>query len=209
MCFPSPSVPQDNSAKIAAQKEAERQAAIKEGQAAIDSAFTQYDQPYYDTIAANYGNYYNPQLATQYENALNALTLQLGQQGILESSEGNRQLALLKQTNDTQAQTIQNNAIAAANAAKQQVADEKATLYAQNNVAADPSAAAAQAAAAAGSVISPPNYSPLGNAFAALLGNGTNALALQAGGIPGTGYYNNSGGANANSNLGPKSTMVG
>ncbi len=192
MCF-SPSVPHDNSAQIAADNEAKREAAIKQGQSSIDSAFAQFNDPYYANISKGYTDYYDPQLSTQYNNALNALTLQLGQQGILESTEGNRQLALLKQQQDTQEQTIGNNAIAAANTAKQQVAQQKNTLYSQNNIAADPSAAATSAAAAAGSVVSPPNYSPLGNAFAGLLGQGTNALALQAGGIPGGGssFYGN------------------
>ncbi len=186
MCF-SPKAPHDNSAQIASDNEAQRESKIKQGQSSIDSAFTQFDDPYYAGISKNYEDYYDPQLDTQYNDALNKLTLNLGQQGILQSSEGNRQLAELKRTQDTQKQTIANNAIAAGNTAKQQVAQQKNQLYAQNNTAADPSAAATAAATAAGSVVSPPVYSPLGNAFAGLLGQGTNALALQAGGTPGVG----------------------
>lgn len=189
MCFGS-SVPQDNSAQVAAQSEATREANVTAGQQNIDSAFSQYDDPYYSGITQNYENYYDPQLSTQYNNALNSLTMQLGQQGILSSTEGDRQLALLKQTNDTEQQTIAQQALDAANTAKQQVAQEKQTLYNQNNTAADPSAAATQAASAAGSVVTPPNLSPLGNAFSGLLGQGTNALALQAGGTPGVNYGN-------------------
>lgn len=211
MCF-SPKVPHDNSAQIASDNEAKREAAIKQGQGSIDSAFTQFDDPYYAGVSKNYENYYDPQLDQQYNDAVNKLTLQLGQQGILQSSEGNRQLSELQRTNDTQKQTIANNALAAGNTAKQQVAQQKQQLYAQNNTAADPSAAATNAAAAAGSVVSPPVYSPLGNAFASLLGQGTNALALQAGGTPGGlggGFYSGTGtGTSSSANTGPVQTKV-
>lgn len=190
MCF-SPKVPKDNSAEIAAQQEATREANIKAGQGNIDQAFTQYNDPYYAGITQNYEDYYDPQINQQYGDAVNKLTYQLGQQGILQSSEGNRQLGLLQQSNDTQKQTIADQAIAAANTAKQQVAQQKNNLYAQNQQAADPSLAASQAAGAAASAVSPITYSPLANVFAGALGQGTNALALQQGNglIGGTGSF--------------------
>lgn len=146
----------------------------------------QFGPDYYNNISQNYENYYDPQLATQYQNALNQLTLQLGQQGILKSSEGNRQLALLKQNNTTQQQTIANNALAQSTAAKQAVGSEENTLLANNETAADPSTAAEQAAAGAQAVQSTPTFSPLGSVFAGLLGQGTNALSIQQGGLAGT-----------------------
>lgn len=181
MCFGGPSVPPDNSAQIAADQEAKRETNINTGKTNIDQAFTQFDDPYYSGITKNYEDYYNPQIDQQYNDALNKLTFQLGQQGILQSSEGNRQLGLLKQSNDTQRQSIADQGIAAATTAKQQVAQQKNNLYAQNQQAADPSLAASQAAGAAASAVSPITYSPLSNVFAGLLGQGTNALALQQG----------------------------
>jgi len=193
------SVPPDNSGQIAADQQAKKDANVKAGKAAIYKIFGdgttdnpgQFGQDYYDKVAKNYEDYYNPQLNTQYQNALNQLTLQLGQQGILSSSEGNRQLALLNQNNNTQKQTIANNALSQSTAAKQAVSNEMNTLLQQNETAADPSEAAISAAQGAQAVQSTPTYSPLGSVFAGLLGQGTNALSIQQGGLAGT---NNGGG---------------
>ena len=181
MCFSPPKPPPDNSGAIAAQQEATREANIKTGQSNIDSAFTQYDDPYYAGITSNYENYYDPQIDVQYKDAVDKLTEQLGQQGILQSSEGNRQLGELAQKEGQTLQSIADQGIAAANTAKQQVASTKQNLYQLNQNAADPSLAASQAATAASSAVSPITFSPIANAFSGLLGQGTNALALQSG----------------------------
>lgn len=178
MCL-SPSIPKDDSADLAAQQEATREANITQGQSNIDSAFSQFNDPYYNNISTNYEDYYNPQLDQQYQDAVNKLTLSLGQQGILQSSEADRQLKELQETDDSQKQAVASNALNAANSAKQQVAQQKNTLYQLNNTAADPSQAASLAATAVSSAVSTPTYSPLANAFAGLVGNGSNALALQ------------------------------
>lgn len=190
MCF-SPSIPKDNSADLAAQSEATREANIKQGQGNIDQAFTQFDDPYYQNISKSYTDYYNPQLDQQYKDALNKLTLNLGQQGILQSSEADRQIKELQQADDAQKQAVASNALNAANSAKQQVAQQKNTLYQLNNTAADPSQAASLAATAASSAVSTPTYSPLANAFAGLVNQGSNAFALQGNSGGGQFYSNN------------------
>lgn len=96
MCL-TPSQPKDNSAQIAEQKEKERQDRIKAGQAAIDDAFGQFNDDYYGNISSGYTSYYNPQVDQQYKDALDKLTLQLGQQGILQSSEGSKQIGKLQE----------------------------------------------------------------------------------------------------------------
>ena len=187
MCF-SPSVPHDNSAQVAADQESKRQANITAGQKAVNDTFDQsFGDPYYAGITNSYDSYYNPQLDTQYQNALNTLTSQLGQQGILQSSEGDRQLALLKQSYDTNKQTVANNGENAAATAKQNVASQRNALLQQAQQAGDPSALGAQAAETASSIASPVQYSPLGAVFSGLLGQGTNALSIQQGGIPASG----------------------
>lgn len=145
-----------------------------------------FGDAYYNDISDSYGKYYNPQLDQQFQNALNSLTYQLGQQGILQSSEGDRQLALLRQSYDTNKQTVASNAKNAAAQAKQNVANQKNALLAQAQQAGDPSALGAQAAETASSIASPVSYSPLGSVFAGLLGQGTNALSIQQGGLPQT-----------------------
>jgi len=147
----------------------------------------QFTPDYYNNIGTNYTNYYDPQLSTQYQNSLNSLTYQLGQQGILQSTEGARQLALLQQQNQTAQQGIASGALSAENSAKQQVANQRSSLTALANTAADPSAVASQVSQSAASAVSPVQYSPLANAFTGLLGQGTNAIAIQSGALPTTG----------------------
>lgn len=179
------SAPKDNSGEVAAEQEAKRQANITAGVSAVNDAFSNsFNDDYYNNISSGYEQYYDPQLDTQYQNALNSLTYQLGQQGILQSTEGDRQLALLKQSYDTQKQTVASNAQNAADTAKQNVASQKNSLLNQAQQAGDPSALAAQAAETASSIASPVNYSPLGSVFAGALGQGTNALSIQQGGQP-------------------------
>lgn len=183
MCL-SPHVPHDNSAELAAQKEAEREARITQGQTNIDQAFHQFDDPYFSNISKGYSDYYNPQLDKQYTDAVSALTAQLGQQGILQSSAGNKRLADLATANTQQHQAVIDRGLGSANTARQQVADSKSNLYRLNTSSADPSLAASQAVQAAGSVISPPNYSPLANVFGGFLGNAYNAGTI-SGYLPG------------------------
>lgn len=187
MCFSSPSIPQDNSAQVASQQEATKEANVTQGANSINSTFdNEFTPDYYNNIEQNYENYYDPQVTQQYNNALNTLTYQLGQQGILQSSEAARQEGLLNQNYGTENQSIANNALSASTQAQQQVATEKNNLLSENETAADPSLAAEQAAAGSLAVQSTPTYSPLGNVFAGLVGQGTNALGIQAGGLPGS-----------------------
>lgn len=187
MCL-SPSVPKDNSGEIAAQQQAQQQATIQKDTQEVNDAFTSSFTPdYYNNITNSYENYYNPQLDQQYQNTLNSLTAQLGQQGILQSTEGQHQLSLLNQAYQTQKQTVASNAANASQAAKQNVAQQQNVLLGQATAAADPTSLATQAANTASSLASPVNYSPLGSVFSGLLGQGTNALSIQQGGLPASG----------------------
>lgn len=191
MCFGG-SAPKDNSGEIAAQQDAQRQANIQADTKSVNDAFDAAFTPdYYNKITNDYETYYNPQLTQQYQNALNSLTYQLGQQGILQSSEGQRQLALLDQNNKTQQQTIANNALNAAASAKQSVANQRNSLLGQANAAADPATLGTEITSAVASQPPAFNQSVLGNVFAGLLGQGTNALSIQQGGAPVTGQAGN------------------
>lgn len=190
------SAPTDNSGAIAAQQQAQNAATIQQDTGEVNDAFTQAFTPdYYNNITSSYENYYNPQLDQQYQTALNALTGQLGQQGILQSTEGQRQISLLNQAYQTQKQTVASNAANAAQQQKQNVAQQQNVLLGQATAAADPTSLATQAANTTSSLASPVNYSPLGSVFSGLLGQGTNALSIQQGGLPsasstGSGSFN-------------------
>lgn len=195
MCFGG-GAPKDNSGAIAQQQEAQNQATIAQDTGEVNDAFsTQFTPDYYNNITQSYEDYYDPQLTQQYQNTLNSLTGQLGQQGILQSTEGQRQLALLNQAYQTQQQTVASNAQNAAQTQKQNVAQQQNTLLGQATAAADPTSLATQAANTASALASPVTFSPLGSVFSGLLGQGTNALSIQQGGVPASSSGGNSSGS--------------
>lgn len=177
------SVPKDNSAEIARQQEAERNARIAEGQGKIDEAFTQFDDPFYQGREKSYADYYYPQLDDQYAETRRKLVLALSRTGNLNSGAGARQLGDLQEKYNTQRTAVADNALAAANEARAKVEAAKSDLYAQNRSAADPSTAATQAIAQSGLLASPTAYSPLGMVFADVINNLATATALNKGGF--------------------------
>lgn len=192
MCFSSPSPPKDNSAELARQREAERQARITQGQQRIDEAFKGFDDPYYEKVSSDYGAFYEPQLTSQYQNAMQKLTTQLADQGNSGSSSGARQMGELRELYGKNQSSIKNSGLDVANNLRAQVNAQKSNLYQTNNSAADPSQAASLAGAAA-SAIAPPAYTPLGDIFSSVLKSTSNALGAEAAGFPGwrTGLFSN------------------
>lgn len=184
MCLPGggKSVPQDNSAEIVRQQEEERQKKIAEGRAAIDTAFTPYNDGngYYRNIRNSYESFYNPQLDDQYNDAQEKTTYGLGRQGILQSDIAGEKFGKLKERYDTTKQSVASQALAAANAARAQVAQAKQNLYALNESSADPSLARQSASSAIAGLNTSPSFTPLGDIFAGLIAQGTNAAILDA-----------------------------
>lgn len=182
MCFGGGSVPHDNSAELARAEEAARQARIKTGQEAIDNSFGAFDDNFYNKISTDYKNYYNPQLDSQYTDAMKNLTLKLASSGNLTSSYGADAMAKLRQKYAEQQGYVADQALAAANNLRTSVASTKNQLYSQNQTAADPSLASEQAIAATANLQAPQTFSPLGDLFSSFLSNvGTNAGLASAG----------------------------
>ena len=184
MCFGG-SVPQDNSAELARQEEEARQARIEAGKTAIDEAFTGFDDNYYNTITGDYENYYNPQLETQYTDAMQSLTKKLAGSGNLTSSYGAKMLGDLREKYAEQQASIADQALAAANTLRSNVASSKNSLYSQNQTAADPTLASEQAAAATEGLQAEQTFTPLGDLFSSFLNNVATNASLGAAG------YNN------------------
>lgn len=176
MCGPKPK--KDNSAEIARQEEAARQARIQQGQQGIDQAFAGFDDPFYQGYQNQYSSYYAPQLDDQYSQAVKRLTLQLAQTGNLTGSAGAEQLSNLKKNYDTQKLSISNQAIDAANQLRSNIDNKKSQLYADNRAAADPSSAAAAAASAAQFLQPTAPSSPLADVFGSFFQNLGNVAAL-------------------------------
>lgn len=176
MCMPK--APKDNSAQIAAQQEAARQAKIAEGQQAIDAGFTGFNDDFYNQYSQDYLGYYQPQLTDQYNDARKRLTLQLAKTGNLTSSAGANQLADLQKYYDTQNTGITNKSMEAVNALRGNVDQRKSQLYADNRAAADPGSAGSAAAAAAQALQPSLPSSPLANTFNDFFNNLGNAAAV-------------------------------
>jgi hypothetical protein len=167
----------DNSAQQAAlqqqqatqAQEDKRQAAIAAGKTSIDSAFSQFDQPYFDNYTKTYTTAQNGGLADQYGIAKDKLVAALAGRDTLESTGGANAISQLDKTNqDAQAQ-IGSNAADATNQLKSTVNNAKTSLYTQNQNAADPLAAASQAQATAGTIVAPQSIPSLSGVFASAL----------------------------------------
>ena len=176
MCGSSP--PKDNSAEIARQQEAARQARIAQGQSNIDSAFGGFNDDFYNKYQNTYSDYYNPQLNDQYTDAVKRLTLQLAQTGNLTGTVGVNQLADLKKYYDTQKMAITNQALDATNTLRGTIDSKKSQLYTDNRAAADPGNAASAAASAVQYLQPTTPSSPLANVFSDFFSNLGNMAAL-------------------------------
>lgn len=171
--------PKDNSAEVARQQEAERQGKIRAGQQSIDDTFGQtFTDDYYAGLTNDYEEYYNPQLSSQYEDALKELTFQTARTGNAESTAANELFAKAEKQRADAATKITNDALAATGRAKSDVAAQKSNLYSLNNAAADPTQASSQATQAATQLNQPQSYSPLGSVFASLINSGGNYAAV-------------------------------
>jgi 3-polyprenyl-4-hydroxybenzoate decarboxylase len=167
----------DNSAQQAAlqqqqatqAQEDKRHAAIASGKQNIDSAFSQFDQPYFDNYTKTYTTAQNGGLADQYGIAKDKLVAALAGRDTLESTGGANAISQLDKTNqDAQAQ-IGSNAVDATNQLKSTVNNAKTGLYNQNINAADPLAAASEAQATAGTIVAPQSVPTLSGVFASAL----------------------------------------
>lgn len=183
MCMGSKSSapPPDNSAAIAREEEAKRQARITQGQSSIDSSFAGYDDNFYHNYQNDYSNYYTPQLDDQYDKARKRLTLDLAKTGNLTSSAGATQMGDLKGAYDHRMTGIQGEAMDAVNNLRGNVDNAKSSLYADNRNAADPGNAASMAAARATSLRPGTPTSPLADTFADFFNNVGNAAGASGG----------------------------
>jgi hypothetical protein len=177
MC--TPSIPKDNSAELAQQQAAQREAAITQGQSAIDSAFKPFNDDYFNEYKTAYTANYDPQVDQQYGDAKQNLRYNVARRGMLDSQDAIHLNDNLNRSYGQQRQQIAANATGATNDLRNTVQSQKSQLYALNNSAADPTLAATNATAAAGTIPSTPQYSALGDLFSGLVNAGSGYLAGQ------------------------------
>ena len=145
---------------------------INRGKSSIDSAFSQFNEPYFAGIAKTYSDYYTPQVDQQQEIAHDKLTAQLAGQGVLDSTVGANSLATLAKTAADKRGEIANSGQNHANTIRGNVDGAKSQLYADNQSAADPNRIATQATGSATTLANGSNVTPaqpIGDIFSSLL----------------------------------------
>ena len=160
-------------------REDKRQADIKAGNAAVDSAFSQYDNNYYDNFKSTYTGNFNPEIDKQYSDATGRMTAALAGRGMLDSSLGAAKFGEALTTKNAARARVANDAEVAAGDMKGKVAARKTDLYSLNQAAADPEGIAAQATGAATALAAPPQYSELGQVFANVLAPFSNYVSAR------------------------------
>ncbi|KQP60093.1 hypothetical protein ASF41_10470 [Methylobacterium sp. Leaf111] len=156
--------------------EAARQATVRQGTQAVNDTFSQFNDPYFEKQRTNYLNFALPQLDDQYGKAQKTLTYALARDGNLNSSAQAYQNAELQKTYDTQRLSIADQGQNFANQARSSVEDARGNLISTLNATGDATQAAQSAAARAGALSAPQGYSPIGDAFGAIL----NGVAVSA-----------------------------
>lgn len=166
----------------AAAREAARQQKIAEGTAAVNNAFTGFDDPYYGNISKMYKDNYTPLIQEQYQTALRQLPYQFAN---TQGSEYQRRVGELER--DYQRQLVDNASAADdfANQRRTNVENQRQSLINQVTAGADPGSAATLASGAAKSLSAQPTFSALGDLFAKYTGNVVNAAGINNQQTPG------------------------
>jgi hypothetical protein len=149
--------------------EAARKAAIAQGNANIDAAFSQFDDDYFRNFKNTYRGYYNPQLDEQYADSVGKLTAALAGRGQLGGTVGDDAFRNVVGRYDDERARIGNEAETAAADLLGRIEGQKSGLYTLNQAAADPEGINARARAEATSLVAPPTYSQLGQVFQDLI----------------------------------------
>lgn len=176
----------------AANQEAQRQAAIKKGTAAIDAAYAGFTPDFYNKRAQAYENYALPQLAKQYNDTKAQVGFGLANRGQRGSSVSAKAWSDLFRTEGEAKQGIADTALGQSQALQENVAQSKNNLLNMLYQSADPAGAAAQATSTASSLSVPSTFAPLANQFSGLINqyylgqvlNPRTTTATSSGGAP-------------------------
>ena len=152
-------------AKRAREAEEARQARVREGTAAINDTFGQFDDNYFSGIEKSFIDYARPQIDNQFNDAREQLTFALARNGTLDSSMRGENTADLQRDYDLQLQDATDQARGFASEARNNVERARAELITNLQVTGDATGAANAARNRASALATPPSYSPLGQLF--------------------------------------------
>lgn len=166
----------DNSAQVARDAEAKRQASINSGMERIDQTFKPFNDDYFAKQGQSYNDYYLPQVEDQYQDARKKLTYNLARGGGLNSTAGAEQLGHLTEEYTKQRGTIGEQALAEQQRQRGVMEGNRSNVVNQLYSSANPEAAAASAAANATQMTAPPAYSALGDLFGKFAGTAADQI---------------------------------
>lgn len=166
----------DNSAQIARDAEAKRQASINSGMERINQTFQPFNDDYFAKQGQSYNDYYLPQVEDQYQDARKKLTYNLARGGGLNSTAGAEQLGHLTEEYTKQRGAIGEQALAEQQRQRGVMEGNRSNVVNQLYSSANPEAAAASAAAGATQMTAPPAYSALGDLFGKFAGTGASYI---------------------------------
>lgn len=158
------------------QQEQERQAAIRQGTAAVDDTFSQFDDNFYDGQRQAYLDFAQPQLEDQRAGASRELVYSLARSGQLEGSARADRESELQKLYDLESQSIADQALDYENTARTNVENARSDLVSTLNATGDATGAANSALARSAALSQPEAYSPLADLFTGY----TNALGTTA-----------------------------
>lgn len=165
-----------------------------------DATYQGFDDKFYDQRATDYLNYALPQEAKQYKTNLDAITYDLADRGILQSTAANKAFSDLNQTAAGAKQTVADSALAQSNQLRQNVENARQTAIGQLYQTGDPNLAASNAIGVARSASQPSVFQPIANLFGNLATTYYTNQLLNSYRNPGTGtpqygsgYYDMSG----------------
>lgn len=175
----------DNSAQRFAQQEAAqarateqaRAAQIRAGTASIDEQFGRFDDGFYDERGQAYLDYYQPQLANQFQDAMDQLTFSLARAGTTNSSVAGSAMADLRSQYDRELANLATGRDNDAANLRTRVQNERTTLLNQLNQSGNAEAASNSALTRSQQLYDEsPNFVSLGDVFGAV-GTGIGSYA--------------------------------
>jgi len=149
----------------ARQQEDARQAEIRQGRAAIDSTFGQFDDNFFGRNRQAFKDFAMPQLDSQFRDASRDLTFDLARSGLLNSSVRGEQSGRLQRLYDSNRQQITNEALSREQQQRNAVEGARSDLVSLLQTTGDARGVASQALSRANMLSQPQPFSPLGQLF--------------------------------------------
>jgi hypothetical protein len=169
-------------AEMARALEEKRQGDIRAGTQRVNDTFSQYNDPFYDSISKAYEDYYQPQLGEQFAQAKRSLVLSSPSTG---SSAFARRIGELTRDMQRQQVALKERGQGAANTQRQSIENSRLSLIDSVNRGLGVDEAGNMASDRARLLSAPPTYDALPDLFSRFLSGASNTVrAQQAGYTP-------------------------